>query len=140
MPGSGRSARRGNIKCRAPSQRSSLMPTRWRSTRACTRKMSPSGRSTIWPFDVRPLMRISICYFHRSILGHEIKSRANHNFIYYNLIADSADGDGSYSINLPNGAESYVIGNAIEKGPKTENSTVIDYGSEGLINGDSLLY
>jgi len=84
--------------------------------------------------------RIAFCYFHRSIVGHEIKSRANRNFILYNFIVDDTDGDGSYSINLPNGGNSYVIGNSIQKGPKTENSTVIDYGSEGLINSDSNFY
>jgi hypothetical protein len=84
--------------------------------------------------------RIAFCYFHRAIVGHEIKTRANRNFILYNFIVDDTDGDGSYSIDMPNGGASYVIGNAIEKGPNTENSTVIEYGGEGLINPWSILF
>ena len=33
-----------------------------------------------------------------------------------------------------------MVGNAIEKGPKTQNSTVVSYGEEGIINGDSEFY
>jgi len=83
---------------------------------------------------------IRFCYFHRAIVGHEIKTRSNKNYILYNFIVDDTDGDGSYSIDMPNGGECYVIGNSIEKGPKTANSTVIDYGGEGIINPDSDLY
>jgi hypothetical protein len=83
---------------------------------------------------------IKFCYFHRAIVGHEIKSRANVNYILYNYIVDDTDGDGSYSIDLPNGGESYVIGNAIEKGPNTQNPTAITYGEEGLINPSSDFY
>jgi hypothetical protein len=84
--------------------------------------------------------RIAFCYFHRAIVGHEIKTRANHNFILYNHIVDGPTGDASYSIDMPNGGLSYVIGNSIEKGPMTENSTVIEYGGEGLINPESEFY
>jgi hypothetical protein len=80
---------------------------------------------------------ITFCYFHASIVGHEIKTRANANYILYNYIVDDTDGDGSYSIDIPNGGLTCVVGNAIEKGPKTENSTVVSYGEEGIINGDS---
>src|SRR5205085_6443018 len=80
------------------------------------------------------------CYFHRSIIGHEIKSRARTNYIMYNHIVDGPDGDGSRSIDLPNGGLSFVIGNSIEKGPKTVNSNVIEYGLEGIVNPDSELY
>lgn len=83
---------------------------------------------------------IKFCYFHASIVGHEIKTRANVNYILYNYIVDGPTGDGSYSIDMPNGGLSFVIGNAIEKGPMTENSTVISYGEEGIINPDSQLY
>ncbi len=82
---------------------------------------------------------IKFCYFHRSIIGHEIKSRANRNYIMYNYIVDGPDGDGSYSIDLPNGGLANILGNIIEKGPKTENSTVVSYGEEGLINDPGLM-
>jgi hypothetical protein len=80
------------------------------------------------------LCRIAYCYFHRSIVGHEIKSRANRSYIFSNYIVDGPDGDGSYSIDLPNGGLGDIVGNIIEKGPNTQNSTVVTFGEEGLIN------
>lgn len=82
---------------------------------------------------------ITFCYFHRSIVGHEIKSRANRSYILYNYIVDGPDGDGSYSIDLPNGGLGDVVGNIIEKGSRTQNSTVVSYGEEGLINPERRL-
>ena len=83
---------------------------------------------------------IKFCYFHRSIIGHELKTRANVNYILYNHIVDGPTGDGSISIDMPNGGLCYVIGNSIEKGPMTANSTIIGYGEEGIINPDSEFY
>ena len=83
---------------------------------------------------------IKFCYFHASIVGHEIKTRANVNYILYNDIVDGPTGDGSYSIDMPNGGLCFVLGNSIEKGPVTANSTVISYGEEGIINPDSQFY
>jgi hypothetical protein len=83
---------------------------------------------------------LKFCYFHGAVVGHEVKSRANRNYILYNHIVDGPQGDGSYSIDLPNGGLSFLIGNSIEKGPNTENSTVVDYGAEGIINPDSEFY
>ncbi len=83
---------------------------------------------------------IKFCYFHASIIGHEIKTRANVNYILYNKIVDGPTGDGSYSIDIPNGGLSFVIGNSIEKGPMASNSTVITYGEEGIVNPDSEFY
>jgi hypothetical protein len=83
---------------------------------------------------------IKFCYFHASIVGHEIKTRANVNYILYNKIVDGPTGDGSYSIDMPNGGLSFVIGNSIEKGPMASNSTVISYGEEGIVNPDSEFY
>ena len=83
---------------------------------------------------------IKFCYFHRSIIGHEIKTRSSTNYILYNKIVDGPDGDGSRDIDIPNGGLAYVIGNSIEKGPKTVNSNVIEYGLEEIINPDSEFY
>lgn len=83
---------------------------------------------------------VKFCYFHNSIQGHEIKSRASNNYILYNHIVDGPTGDGSLSIDLPNGGLSYVIGNTIEKGPATVNATILGYGEEGIINADSEYY
>jgi hypothetical protein len=83
---------------------------------------------------------IKFCYFHASVVGHEIKTRANVNYILYNDIVDGPIGDGSYSIDIPNGGLSFVIGNSIEKGPMTANPTAITYGEEGIVNPDSEFY
>ncbi len=86
-------------------------------------------------------LTVKFCYFHGSVQGHELKTRASRNYILYNKIVDGQTGDGSFSIDIPNGGLSYVIGNAIEKGPMNVNHTVtIDYGGEGIINGDSEFY
>ncbi|HEY3875584.1 MAG TPA: hypothetical protein VGM92_08910, partial [Candidatus Kapabacteria bacterium] len=83
---------------------------------------------------------IKFCYFHASIVGHEVKCRANVSYILYNYIVDGPAGDGSLSIDIPQGGLAYVIGNIIEKGPMTANSTVIGYGEEGFKNPDTDLY
>lgn len=83
--------------------------------------------------------RVAFCYFHRSIVGHELKCRANRSYILYNHIVDE-DGDGSLSIDLPNGGLAFVIGNSVEKGPNTANSTIFGYGEEQIINPDSEYY
>ncbi len=86
-------------------------------------------------------LTVRFCYFHGSVQGHELKTRANSNYIYCNHIVDGPTGDGSFSIDIPNGGLSYVIGNSIEKGPMNVNHTVtIDYGGEGIINGDSVFF
>ncbi len=83
---------------------------------------------------------IKFCSFTRSIVGHELKCRANVSYILYNYIADGATGDGSLSIDIPQGGLAFVIGNSIEKGPMTANSTVIGYGEEGFKNPDTDFY
>ena len=69
-------------------------------------------------------------YFHDSIVGHEIKSRALSTTITNNRIMDNA-GDGSYSIDLPNGGVALVANNVIEKGANAPNYTTIHFGGEG---------
>jgi hypothetical protein len=44
-------------------------------------------------------------------------------------------GTASYELDFPNGGLTYVIGNAIQQGPNTDNSTIISYGIEGLRSG-----
>jgi len=70
-------------------------------------------------------------YSHRAHEGHTVKSRAMENHILYNRIMDE-DGDASYEIDLPNGGRSFIIGNLIQQGPNTGNSTIINYGEEGI--------
>ncbi|MEP7169336.1 MAG: T9SS type A sorting domain-containing protein [Bacteroidota bacterium] len=73
-------------------------------------------------------------YSHHCSVGHELKSRAHVNFIYYNRISDESAGTASRSIDLPNGGIAYLIGNVIEQGPQSQNSNIIGYGLEGLTN------
>jgi hypothetical protein len=83
---------------------------------------------------------IKFCSFTRSIVGHELKCRANVSYILYNYIVDGPTGDGSLSIDIPQGGLAFVMGNIIEKGPMTANSTVIGYGEEGFKNPDTDFY
>jgi hypothetical protein len=80
------------------------------------------------------------CNTHHAKVGHDLKSRAQKNFILYNRIWDGADGTASMEIDLPNGGTSYVIGNLIQQGPASENSTILNYGAEGLSNPGKDLY
>lgn len=72
--------------------------------------------------------------------GHLLKSRAKKNVILYNRLSGEGS-TSSYEVNLPNGGESYVIGNVIQQGPSTRNGAMIDYMSEGLSSGyDNHIY
>ena len=79
-------------------------------------------------------------YVHHALVGHNVKSRALRNHITYNRIMDENDGRSSYSIDLPNGGLSFVIGNVIQQGPATENSGIVSYGAEGLKHPLNELY
>ena len=65
--------------------------------------------------------------------GHELKSRANHNFIYYNRISNLTSVD-SRNIDLPNGGTTVIVGNVIEQNQASANSNIIAFGMEGLTN------
>jgi hypothetical protein len=80
------------------------------------------------------LFTLRYSYSHRAKIGHNVKSRAQENRILYNRITDE-EGTASYEINLPNAGLSYVIGNLIQQGPNTDNSTIIEYGEEGVPAG-----
>jgi MYXO-CTERM domain-containing protein len=69
-------------------------------------------------------------YSHAAKVGHLVKSRAAENYILYNRLSGE-DGTGSYEIDLPNAGTSYIIGNLVQQGPSTQNSTVVTYGIEG---------
>jgi hypothetical protein len=79
-------------------------------------------------------------YSHHARIGHNLKSRARVNRIYYNRIMDEADGTSSYAIDLPNGGLSFIVGNLIQQGADTDNSTIVSYGAEGLSNSVAELY
>jgi len=62
--------------------------------------------------------------------GHELKSRAENNFILYNQIHNTNSED-SRNIDLPNGGKSVVMGNTIVQSENSVNSNIIGYGAEG---------
>jgi hypothetical protein len=80
------------------------------------------------------LFTLRYSYSHRAKIGHNVKSRAQENRILYNRITDE-EGTASYEINLPNAGLSFVIGNLIQQGVSTDNSTIIEYGEEGVPAG-----
>jgi Right handed beta helix region len=77
---------------------------------------------------------LKFSYIHHATHGHNVKTRARENYILYNRIMDEATGAASYAIDIPNGGRSYIIGNVIQKGRKSENPSVIDYAAEGATN------
>jgi hypothetical protein len=70
-------------------------------------------------------------YSHHAKVGHLVKTRAAENFILYNRLSDEEDGTASFELDISNGGTSYVIGNIIQQGPETENSSVLGYRMEG---------
>lgn len=83
---------------------------------------------------------LRFCDTHHAKVGHDVKSRAQKNFILYNLIRDGADGTASMEIDLPNGGTSYLVGNVIQQGPASQNSNIVSFGAEGLSNTGKDLY
>jgi hypothetical protein len=79
-------------------------------------------------------------YVHHARVGHNVKSRAQANYILYNRIMDEMTGTASYAIDLPNGGRSFVIGNLIQKGINAENPDLIAYAAEGATNPWQELY
>ena len=85
-------------------------------------------------------LNIQNSFFHDSIVGHEIKSRASVTIINNNRIDSGPAGTGSYGIDLPDGGTDTVTNNIIEKGPNSSNDVFIHYGGEGgPYAGSSLL-
>lgn len=83
---------------------------------------------------------LQFCSSHHVKVGHLVKSRAQTNFILYNRLEDGADGTSSYVIDLPNGGQSFIIGNLLQHGRRAENGTVISYAAEGAKNAVQELY
>jgi len=83
---------------------------------------------------------LQFCYSHNAEVGHLVKSRAEQNFICYNRLADEQDGRSSYVIDLPNGGQSFIIGNMIQHGPRAENGVAVSFAAEGAKNARQELY
>lgn len=94
------------------------------------RNSHPNGRAhNIYINEInRFTMRYN--YFHGAIEGHNVKSRANENYILYNRIMDEQDGGASYQIDLPRGGNAYIVGNIIQQGKNAPNFHVLAYAAE----------
>jgi hypothetical protein len=79
-------------------------------------------------------------YSHHAYIGHNLKSRANENFILYNRIMDEASGESSRLIDLSNGGFSILMGNLFMQGNNAQNNNLVGYGLEGLTNDLYELY
>ncbi|MDR0504424.1 MAG: Ig-like domain repeat protein, partial [Bifidobacteriaceae bacterium] len=78
-------------------------------------------------------LTVSGSYFHDALIGHLLKSRARRNLITANLLADGTDpttARASYELSFPSGGQAVVVGNIIQQSANTENSNMIDIGSE----------
>ena len=82
---------------------------------------------------IGPIRRFTLrfSYSHEAHIGHEVKSRARENYILYNRLADGADGDASYVIDLSQGGTAYIVGNIIQKGRRAENAVAVSLAAEG---------
>jgi hypothetical protein len=69
-------------------------------------------------------------YSHDANEGHLLKTRAGVNYILYNRLTEES-GTGSYEADIPNGGTTYFIGNLIQQGETTHNSTILTYLEEG---------
>ena len=69
-------------------------------------------------------------YVHHASFGHNVKSRALANHLLYNRLADEGDGNSSYIVDLPNGGAAYLVGNVIQQSSRTDNWSLINFGSK----------
>ena len=79
-------------------------------------------------------------YSHHATIGHNVKSRANENYILYNRIMDEVTGNSSYDIDIPDSGLAYIVGNLIQQGTAADNSTIVAYGAESALNPIHELY
>ncbi|MBI4889668.1 MAG: right-handed parallel beta-helix repeat-containing protein [Acidobacteria bacterium] len=79
-------------------------------------------------------LTIRYSYFHRSLGGNVIKSRAAENYLYYNVFA-SEGANSSWEVDLPNGGLCLLVGNVIQQGPLSENINLLSYMLEGAVGG-----
>ena len=85
-------------------------------------------------------LTIEASYFHHAYIGHNVKSRARETYISYSKIMDGADGQSSYLVDLPNGGLAVLIGNVLQQGPQSENSSLISYSAESQNSKSGELY
>jgi hypothetical protein len=66
---------------------------------------------------------------HHAKVGHNVKSRAQRNYILYNRLSDEADGTSSYIVDVPNGGITFMVGNIIQQSRNSPNRTLVSFGN-----------
>jgi len=78
---------------------------------------------------------LQFSYVHHARVGHQVKSRAEENYIMYNRLMDERTGTSSYIIDLPDPGKGFVIGNELQQGRDAENWAMIHSAQDlNLIN------
>jgi len=73
---------------------------------------------------------LKFSYVHAGHIGHNVKTRAVESHILYNRIMDEAKGSSSYLIDVSDGGTVYIIGNVLQQGIYTDNSTLVAFAPE----------
>jgi hypothetical protein len=82
------------------------------------------------------LLRVEKSEFVGQHEGHHVKSRALRTELVDNTIHDGPAGNASYLVDVPNGGDVLITGNALEKGPNAKNhSAAIVIGEESEKRG-----
>ena len=68
---------------------------------------------------------LQFSYVHNARIGHQVKSRAEENYIMFNRLMDENNGTSSYLIDLPDPGTAFVIGNEMQQGPMAENWALV---------------
>jgi hypothetical protein len=68
-------------------------------------------------------------YIHDASTGHNVKSRAQENYLLYNRISDERNGS-SYLVDLPDGGQGYLVGNLFHQGVNAENAAMLAFAAE----------
>lgn len=76
-------------------------------------------------------LKVTGSWFHHARGGHLLKSRAAHNLVLYNRLADGEGGQASYELEFPSGGVALVMGNLIAQSAETENLHIVAFGAEG---------
>lgn len=81
-------------------------------------------------------LTVTGCWSHSARTGHLLKSRAAHNLILANLLADGPDGAASYELEFPEGGQARVLGNLIQQSRHTQNLHMVSFGAEAWRGAD----
>lgn len=85
-------------------------------------------------------LRVSNSYFHDTVVGHHIKSRARKTMIQGNRLVDgNQQYPTSLSIDVPNGGDTVIENNQIEQAANAQNAMFISYSAESLPYSNSIL-